>query len=253
MSAVHAHEVKDPSRTYPKAIFLSAGLILIFSALGALAIAAIVPAHQIELASGSMAAFSLLFSTLHMTWAIPIIAAIMTFGALGMMSTWIIGPSRGLLATAEHGDLPPIFHKTNKQGMPVAVLIAQAIIVTILSSVFLFMPSVTSSYWILVALASILYMVMYVLMMIAAIRLRHKFPHIQRVYQVPGGIKGLWVICLLGIIGSTLGFFLGFLPPSQLDTGSVIRLEAFLVGGTVLACALPLIIYSLRKPHWKKN
>jgi putative glutamate/gamma-aminobutyrate antiporter len=253
MSAVHAHEVKDPSRTYPKAIFLSAGLILIFSALGALAIAAIIPAHQIELASGSMAAFSLLFSTLNMTWAIPVIAAIMTFGALGMMSTWIIGPSRGLLATAEHGDLPPIFHKTNKQGMPVAILITQAIIVTILSSVFLFMPSVSSSYWILVALASILYMVMYVLMMIAAIRLRHKYPHIRRVYQVPGGIKGLWIICLLGIIGSTLGFFLGFLPPSQLDTGSVIRLEAFLVGGTVLACALPLIIYSLRKPHWKKN
>jgi putative glutamate/gamma-aminobutyrate antiporter len=250
MSAVHAREVQDPRRNYPRAIFLSAGLILLFSALGALAIATIVPAHQIELASGSMDAFSLLFTTLNMKWAIPLIAAIMTFGALGMMSTWIIGPSRGLLATAEHGDLPPLFQKTNAQGMPVAILITQAVIVTILSTVFLFMPSVTSSYWILVALASVLYMVMYVLMMISAIRLRHKHPHIDRAYQVPGGIKGLWTICLLGMVGSLLGFVLGFLPPSQLDTGNLIRFESFLIGGTVLFCILPLIIYSLRKPHW---
>ncbi len=253
MSAVHAREVEDPRRNYPKAIFLSAGLILFFSALGSLAIASIIPAHKIELASGGMEAFSLLFTTLNIKWAIPLIAAIMTFGALGMMSTWIIGPSRGLLATAEHGDLPPIFQKTNRQEMPVAILITQAIIVTVLASVFLFMPSVNSSYWILVALASILYMVMYILMMIAAISLRHKHPHIKSAYQVPGGIKGLWGICLLGITGSAIGFFLGFLPPSQLDTGCLIRFESFLIGGTILFCALPLIIYSLKKPHWNSH
>jgi amino acid transporter len=174
----------------------------------------------------------------------------MTFGAIGTMSTWIIGPSRGLLATSEHGDLPPIFQKTNRQKMPVAILIAQAIIVTILSSVFLFMPSVSSSYWIFVALAAVLYMVMYVLMMIAAIRLRYKYPHVERIYQVPGKIKGLWTICILGIIGSCSGFILGFLPPSQLDTGNILRFESFLIGGTLLFCAIPLMIYSLRKPHW---
>jgi amino acid transporter len=131
--------------------------------------------------------------------------------------------------------------------------VTQAIIVTILATVFLFMPSVNSSYWILVALASILYMVMYVLMMIAAIRLRYKHPNIQRAYQVPGGIKGLWGICLLGITGSALGFFLGFLPPSQLDTGSLIYFESFLIGGTILFCVLPLIIYRFKKPHWQRN
>lgn len=251
MSAVHAREVQDPRRNYPKAIFLSAGIILLLSIFGALAIAAIVPAHQIELASGSMEAFSLLFTKLNMKWATYGIAAIMTFGALGAMSTWIIGPSRGLLATSENGDLPPIFQKTNKQGMPIAILISQGIIVTILSSVFLFMPSVNSSYWILSALASILYLLMYALMLIAAIALRHKYPHIERVYKVPGGTKGLLAICFLGLTGTTIGFFLGFLPPSQLDTGSLIHFEAFLIGGTAIFCIIPMIIYSLRKPHWK--
>ena len=43
MSAVHATDVKNPSRDYPRGIFLSAILILLFSTLGALAIAVIVP------------------------------------------------------------------------------------------------------------------------------------------------------------------------------------------------------------------
>lgn len=253
MSAVHAREVKDPRRNYPRAIFLSTGLIILFSVFGALAIAAIVPAHQIQLASGSMDAFAYLFDVLQMQWATPVIAAIMTFGALGMMSTWIIGPSRGLLATAEHGDLPPIFQKTNRLGMPVGILITQGIIVTLLSMVFLFMPSVNSSYWILVALASILYMVMYILMFIAALRLRRQHKIASDAYQVPGGKTGLWIVCSMGIFGSGAGFVLGFLPPSQLDTGSLIRFESFLVGGTLLFCLLPLWIYAQRKPSWHKE
>lgn len=252
MSAVHAREVENPRENYPRAIFLAAILILLFSVLGSLAIASIVPREKIELASGGMEAFRTLFTTLKMGWAVKVIAAIMTFGALGMMSTWIIGPSRGLLATTEHGDLPPIFHKTNKIGMPVAILITQAIIVTILSTVFLFMPSVSSSYWILVALSSILYMIMYVLLFITAIRLRKKFPHIERAYQVPGGMKGLLIVSILGMIGSLLGFVLGFLPPSHLQTGSLLHYESFLIGGALLFCIAPLLIYQCRKPHWKR-
>lgn len=91
MSAVHAKEVRNPQRDYPRGIFLSAVLILIFSTLGALAIATIVPNEKIQLASGGMEAFRYLFEAFNMPWAMPIIAAITTFGALGMMSTWIVG------------------------------------------------------------------------------------------------------------------------------------------------------------------
>src|SRR5262249_21241053 len=102
MSAVHARDVKNPKSDYPKGIFLSAILIIVFSILGALAIGAIVPVEKIELASGGMEAFSLIFQAFKMPWATPIVAAVTFIGALGMMSTWIVGPSRGLYATAEH-------------------------------------------------------------------------------------------------------------------------------------------------------
>ncbi len=253
MSAVHAKEVQDPQRNYPKGIFLSAILILVFSTLGALAIAAIVPNSKIQLASGGMEAFRYLFAAFNMPWAMPIIAAITTFGALGMMSTWIVGPSRGLYATAEDGDLPPIFHKTNRHGMPIHILITQGIIVTILSFTFLFMPSVNSSYWALVALAALLYMLMYILMFISAIVLRYKHPNVFRLYKVPYKNIGMWVISILGIIGSSFGVVISFFPPSQIDTGSLVILESFLIGSTILFCVAPLLIFASRKPHWLKK
>lgn len=253
MSAVHARDVRDPRHDYPKGIFLSAFLIIIFSVLGAIAIAAIVPAENIQLASGSMEAFSLIFKAFKMSWATPVIAAVTFVGALGMMSTWIVGPSRGLLATAEHGDLPPIFHKVNKSGMPVNILIAQAIIVTILSLVFLFMPSVNSSYWALVALASILYQVMYIMMFISAITLRHRHPQLERPYKIPFGDAGIWTVGMLGMIGSFFGLYFGFFPPSQFDIGKVIVYETLLIGGSLLFCILPLLIFSARKSSWRSK
>ncbi|HSX37295.1 MAG TPA: amino acid permease [Chlamydiales bacterium] len=253
MSAVHARDVQNPRRDYPKGIFISAVAILIFSIFGALAIAAVIPKEKIELASGAMEAFRLLFQAFHMPWATPLIAIVSLIGALGMMSTWIVGPSRGLLGTAEHGDLPPLFQKINKKGMPVNILIAQAVIVSALSFVFLFMPTVNSSYWALVALASILYQILYILMFIAAIKLRKRHPKLERPYKVPFGAIGMWTFSLFGIFGSFFGFFFGFFPPSQFATGKLVLYELFLIGTTILFCGLPLCIFAQRKPSWHKK
>ena len=247
MSAVHAKDVRNPKKDYLQGIFFSALLILIFSVLGALSISAVVPAEKILLASGGMEAFTSLFETYHMPWAIPIIAAITTFGALGMLSTWVVGPSRGLFAAAENGDIAPLFKRANRHGMPVAILIIQALIVTATSSIFLFMPSVNSSYWTLVALSSMLYMLMYILMFIAAVRLRYKHPEVPREYKIPFGNIGIWVLSILGILGSSFGFFIGFLPPAQVDTGKIVPLECFLVGGILLFSIFPILCYRSKK------
>lgn len=253
MSAVHAKDVQNPKKDYPKGIFLSAAFIIVFSTLGALAIAAIIPSGKIQLASGGMEAFRYLFDAFGMAWAMPLIAAITTFGALGMMSTWIVGPSRGLYATAMHGDLPPIFHKVNQHNMPTNILITQAIIVSILSLIFLLMPSVNSSYWALVALASLLYMIMYILMFVSGIILRYKRKNQERAYQIPFKNIGMWVVASLGIFGSGFGVVISFFPPSQIDTGSLIILESFLIGASFIFCLAPFLIFRARKPHWLKR
>ena len=58
MSAAHAREVDNPQKTFPKAIIIAAGLSLVLYAVGALAIAIIIPKEEINLVAGLIQAFN---------------------------------------------------------------------------------------------------------------------------------------------------------------------------------------------------
>lgn len=252
MSAVHAKDVINPQKNYPRAILLSAIMILGLYVFGVFAIAVVIPQEQISLVAGSLQAFSVFVDAYGLSWLTPIIAFLLALGAFGTLSTWVAGPSAGLLAAAQSGDLPPYFRKLNRHGMPVALLITQAVIVTAFSFVFLFMPTVSSAYWILTALATQLYLVMYVLMFAAAIKLRYKRPNVERAYRIPGGIIGMWLVAGLGLFGCIATFFIGFFPPPQIHTGSKLFHISFLALSVLIACFIPAMILRFKKPNWSK-
>lgn len=253
MSGIHANVVENPQKNYPKAILLSALLILGLYILGVLAIAIVIPKQEISLVAGSLQAFSFFVNAYGLNWLTPFIAVLLAFGALGTLSTWIAGPSRGLLAAAQSGDLPPFFRKINQYGMPARLLIAQAIVVTLFSCVFLFMPTVSGAYWILNATLIQIYLVMYILMFAAVIRLRYKQPHIQRAYKIPGGLPGVWMVAGLGLVGSFATFVVGFFPPAQIAVGNILFYIVFLLLSIVIVCLTPSIILLFKKPHWEKR
>jgi len=252
MSAVHARDVKNPQKNYPRAILLSAVIIIVLSVLGTLAIAVVIPQKEINLVSGGMEAIAIFLKSYHLSWAVPVVALMVAFGAVGAMSTWTAGPSKGLLAAAQDGDFPPILHKINKHNMPVGMLIFQGIIVSILATVFLLMPNVNSSFWILLVLTSQLYLLMYILMFAAAILLRYKRSTVPRAYKIPGGKFGMWVVAGTGLISSLLAVIIGFFPPEQLETGNILFYELFLALGMIIFCATPFIILLFKKPSWNQ-
>ena len=252
MSSVHARDVKNPQKNYPKAIFLSVVIILGLYILGVLAIAVVIPRGEINLVAGSLQAFSVFVDSYGLGFLTPILAVLLALGAFGTLSTWVVGPSRGLLAAAESGDLPPFFRKLNKHGMPIALLISQAVIVTLFSLVFLVMPTVSSAYWILNVLAVELYLLMYMLMFAAAIKLRYKRPYVERAYKIPGGNLGMWGVAGIGMLGCVFTFFIGLLPPAQIHVGSVLFYVLFLVVSIVLFCFAPSCILFFKKRSWQK-
>jgi glutamate:GABA antiporter len=251
MSAVHAQEVAQPHRNYPRAILLSGLLILLLYTLGSLAIAMVVPVEKLSLVSGVLEAFSIFFSAYGLAWLVPILAILITIGALAMVATWIVGPSKGLQAAAADGDMPSYFSKTNRWGMPVHLLLSQGTVVSLLSLLFLFMPTVNSSWWLLTALTAQLYLGMYLLLFIAAIRLRYILPHVERPYRIPGGKLGIWCVAGLGIVTTLVAIVVGFIPPPDVHTGTIFLYESFLVLAILFALAIPMIItqVGLRSPH----
>ena len=56
---------------------------------------------------------------------------------MAQLSTWLIGPAKGLGVAAIQGDLPQVWRSHNKHGSPVAVLLIQGVIGSIFSLAFL--------------------------------------------------------------------------------------------------------------------
>ncbi len=251
MSAIYAKDVENPQKNYPKAILLSAALIIGLSLLGVLSIAFVIPQKEISLIAGSLQAFSYLVKAYNLEWMIPYMAALMSIGAIGSLSTWIIGPCRGLLEAARNGDLPPFFRKHNKHGSPTSALLIQALIVSVLSLLFLFAPSINNAYFMISVIVAQLYLIMYVLMFAAAIRLRYTKGDVFRSYKVPGGKIGIWIVGGLGILASLLTFLVGFFPPEQLTFNTPTFYVSFLVIGIVVVCFMPWLISQFKKEHWK--
>lgn len=251
MSAIHAGDVENPRKNYPRALFASTVVVMLFSILGVAAIAMVVPQSEIVLCTGPLQAFSTLLGSYSLDFVTPIIAILIAFGAIGSMSTWLLGPCRGVVAAAAHGDLPAIFKKVNRHGMPGNLLIGQALLVSLISLVFLFMPSVNSAYWILIVLTTQLYLIMYILMFAAALKLRYSQPNIERPFKIPGGTAGLWIFTGLGIASSIFTFIIGFFPPSQIDPGSKAWFVGFLSTSIIILSILPSLILHFSKKSEK--
>ncbi len=253
VSSAYASDVQNPQKNYPKSIILAALITFSVFMLGALSIAIVVPKTEISLLIGLMEAFKKFFSIYHLEWTLPTIAILLAIGAISEVNAWIIGPVKGLYATSLHGNLPPLFQRLNKHGMPPYLLLVQGIIVTITSLVFLELPTLSASFWILSALSAQIYLVMYILMFISAICLRYTKPHVPRSYQVPYQKPGIWIFSILGIIASLFAIALGFIPPAQIEVGSLVFYESFLIIGLLLMATIPLIIHQMRKPSWVKK
>lgn len=250
VSASYASDVQNPQRNFPRAIVLGSVITFALFMLGSLSIAFVIPKAEMSLVAGLMEAFRAFFQYYHMLWILPIMAFLLIVGAIAEVNSWIIGPVRGLHATSIHGNLPPFFQKLNKHEVPTRLLLFQAILMSITSLVFLYMPQISSGFWTLTALSAQSYLIMYILMFIAALKLRYTKPHVPRAYKVPFQKKGIWLFSSLGILSSCFAILLCFVPPKNLKIGSPVAYFFLLFIGLFIMCAIPLIIHKFKKPHW---
>ncbi|MFH1829593.1 MAG: amino acid permease [Pseudomonadota bacterium] len=250
VGAVHVRDLKNPKAQFPKAVFLAMFIIIIIFTLGSLAIASVLPADHISLNAGIMQAFRDMLHLFGLDWLLPVLGFLAAFGAIGGVTAWIAGPSKGLLATANSGDLPPFLQHVNKNGVQTHILWIQGIIVSAISLIYLLMPNVNSAFFLLTALTAILYLIMYVMLYFAAIWLRFKKPDVERTYKVPGGNFGMCVIAGLGMLAAIFAIVVGMFPPSQLAVGSPEFYVIFLACGIVVFVGAPLVIHRFKKPEW---
>ncbi|MFI5409503.1 putative glutamine/gamma-aminobutyrate antiporter GadC [Kaistia sp. UC242_56] len=251
MNAVHVKEVRDPTRNYPIAIMIAAAGTVLILVLATLAIAFVVPRNDINLTQAILTAYDDLFTWAGIGWASSVVAIMLAIGVFACVTTWVVGPSTGLLAVAKAGYLPKLWQKTNQHGQATFILLLQAVLVTLLSILFVVLPSVQAAYQILNQLANILYLIAYLSMFAAAIRLRYSQPDRPRPYKLPGGNAGMWIVGGVGFLAALTAFVFSFIPPDQISVGSPELYVGLLVILAVLFLVIPSLIYAVRKPSWK--
>ncbi len=254
VTSAHAEDMKNVHEDYPLGVFIIGAIAAISSIIGSLVVGLILPVQNLVLTAGLMQTYNVMFSWFGLGWMVPVIAILIAIGSIGKITTWVLGPVRGLGRAAREGLLPPILQKHNKAGVPVTMLILQAVLVTIWGLIFVLLPGgVNSAFWMLLALTTTVYIVMYVLMYLTAIKLRYSKPNVKRAFKIPGGKRGMWAISGWGIVSMIIIFILALLPPAEasVESISIVAFEALMIVGTIAVVAVPQIIYWKRKPSWK--
>jgi putative glutamate/gamma-aminobutyrate antiporter len=251
MNSVHVASLKDPKKEFPKAMFFAMGLVLLIFILPALAISWVVPAQQLSLTAGVMQAFSEFFGYFGIERLVPIVAIALVCASAGGMLTWLAGPSKGLLLIARReGFLPPFFQEQNENEVAIHILVVQGAVTTVIALMYALIPSVSSAYWILSVMTTQVYLIVYLLMFVAAVNLRKRQPNVERGYTAPA-IK---LLCVVGFLASAAAILIGFVPPSQFENGSTGAYVGVILAGTVLLGLLPPWLFlKFRKESWKSE
>jgi glutamate:GABA antiporter len=249
VNAVHVDDLRNARREFPRAILLAVILILLVFIPPTLAISVAVPSQHISLTAGVMQAFRSLLHHFSVAFLEPVVAIGLVVASLSGLLDWLTGPSTGLVRIGrERGYLPTYFQQVNANGVQLRILVAQGTVITAVGLLYALVPSVSSAYWVFAALATEVYLIMYVLMFVAAGRLRLLQPKHSRGYHAPA----LMTICTVGVLASLAACIVGLFPPSQLGHTSVpLYVSALLAGVLLIGVLPPVLLYRLRRPDWK--
>lgn len=241
LAGVHVSDIENPQKNFPKAIGYSVAILLGTLIFGALAVGIVIPKEDIRFVDGVMQTFSTFFHAFHIPFLIPVLAFLIIVGSVGGSVNWLLSPAKGLLQAAEQGFLPAFFVAKNKHGISVRILFAQAILVSIFCLAMQLIPSVNAFYWFLMALSTGLYMIMYILLFLAALKLRRP----KESYQIPYGMRTL--SCFAGLAGCILTIIVGFQPSPDVVIESKLQYALIIGAGFLILVAPVTLLWAYQK------
>lgn len=249
VNAVHIAHLKGPPKNYLKSVMLAAATVFSMYLLGSLAISVVVPDATLELTSGASQAFTAYADGFGIPGLSNVLSGLLVLGALAASIAWIAGPSRSMWLVGRAGYLPRGLQKTNANDVQMPLLLLQGAVVTVLSLVFVVAPNTSTAFAMLQDVSISLYMLMYVCMFAAAIKLRRSQPDRER----PIKIKGLPVIASIGILSAISAIVLGLTPPAGFSNVSPPTYAAIIGTGVIVLAIPPQFIHHFRKPSWSSE
>lgn len=244
IASMMSEEVRDPRRTFPRAIFVSGALIAVIYIVGTFALLSLVPAEQVDPKSGVFQAITMGSTMLRIGFVGVLAALLVSVGNAGGVGSTVAGASRVPFAVGIDRYLPAAFGKIHPRWKtPHVAIVVQAGVSAAILLLIQINETANSAYQILVDATTIVYFVSLIYMYAAAIKLAYRKDRGANANAVliPGGKPGVWIASLLGMSVVMGGIVLSLIPPAE-SVDKWMFVEK-LVLGTVVSILLGLILY----------
>jgi amino acid transporter len=237
-------EIHNAQRTLARAIWSSGILIAVIYIVGTFAVLGIMQDAQVDPKSGVYQALAIGSEALKIGLVGMIAAFLVTFGNAGGVGTTVAGLSRVPFIVGVDRYLPAAFGKLHPRWRtPYVSILVQAGISLALLLLSNINETTSGAYQILVDAATILYFIPFLYMYASVIKLAGRKDRREREHAVliPGGKIGVWIAGGLGFLVTLGGIALSFVPPGE--SANKFVFSAKLIGGTVIAVGLGLVLY----------
>jgi len=255
MSSV-GDSIQNPKKDVPKMILLSGVTILFVYVFATFGVLATTPVGKINITTGIVDALLPVFKAVLGSAARPVfvVAALcVMFTFIGNMVTWSIGSNESLAATGMDATAPGIFgHRNARWDTPDYAFILMGVIATVTTVLtYVLLNQANGAFWVIFVLSSVVFLLPYLLMFPALIKLRSKFPDHPRPYKVPWGNFGLWLWTILSELGVLFTLALFFLAPDPTIPSGVYY--GVVIGASIVSIAVGFILYFRSKQKIDAN
>ncbi|MBE5993346.1 MAG: APC family permease [Paenibacillaceae bacterium] len=194
-----AGDMENPKKQIPQSI-IAGGLVIaaiyIFMAFG---IGVAIPSDQISTSTGLVASVQILTGS---TRGVIVIAVAIGFllTLFGNMISWSLGVNNVAAYSAENGDMPRVFKiRSKKTNMPIGSAVMNGLVASLVLIIAPFMPN-EDLFWSFFALNLVMFLLSYLPVFPAFIKLRKTDADTERPFKVPGSPLFLKILASLPMI-----------------------------------------------------
>jgi amino acid transporter len=239
-----SEEVRDPRKTFPRAIYASAALIAVIYIAGTIALLGMLPADSVDVRNGVFQGISGGSALLGIAWFGVLAALLVTVGNAGGVGATVAGVARVPFVAGIDQYLPAFFGKIHPRWKtPYISILVQAGISAVILVFSQINSTIVEAYQFLIDMAVILYFIPFLYMYAAAIKLAYRKDRIAnaRTVLVPGGKVGIWITGSLGFLITLGAVALAAIPPGGVKSKAVF--EGKLVFWTAAFIGIGLLLY----------
>jgi glutamate:GABA antiporter len=238
-------EMRDPQRDVPRAVTRGAVLIGGVYVLGVLGILLAVPLRELSLVTGTWDALAILGRQGGRAGGVLVLLLGVAFlyALVGSVVTWTLGANRVAAAAAAEGALPAALGRLHPRfHTPYVAFVVMGLLSTgLLLGNAALAGNPQNVFWMTFKLAGICFLLSYLLVFPAFVRLRLSQPERPRPYRVPGGWPGALAgasLCWTLVLLASLLFF----KPAP-DSVAPLR-DGLLLGAETLATVVTGLIFA---------